>query len=108
MQDRNDEQRRFIWRIGNQKIAHELKSQRTRSEVRPLKALMRKCNQCLKGFEDVCYCAVGSIGIVFGNVVPNLFKIGYGVRMEPKRTHLRPERRFSLFCRSRLKASSPS
>lgn len=69
-------------------------------------ARLRERDQCSNGFLDFLENAVGSGGIVSGDIFPNLGKVCERARMENKCAHAR--RRSWLFWRRRAKASSPS
>src|SRR5258708_23341574 len=107
MQDGDDGERFFIWRVGDYIISHGLKTQGPCCEVRAAVARVWKRDKRLDCVEDFFKDAVGSVEVIGGDIFPDFFQICVRFRVENKSAHERARRSLLLLLRLE-KASSPS
>ncbi len=69
MEHSHDKEGFFIWGVSNQKIPHELKTQRPRSQIRTEVAQLREWAEGANRFLDFRKDTVGSTGTV-GRCIP--------------------------------------
>lgn len=68
---------------------------------------MRRCYELANGRQDVAYNAFGSIGVIFGNKLPNFVKVGEGFRMKVIPGHECRERCAAILASKYASTSSP-
>jgi hypothetical protein len=102
----HDKEGFFFRDVRNQKIPHELKTQRPRSQIRTDVAQLREWDEGANRFLDLPKDTIGSVWTIGSDVFPNFSKICERVRMENKSAHER--RRSWLFWRNWSNACSPS
>ena len=101
-----DQEGFLIRSIGNKKISHRLKSDRSGGQVSATVTLLRKRNEAANRSIDLLQNTICRRQIVSRDEFPDFFQISECFRVEDKAAHER--RRSSLLLRMRLNASSPS
>lgn len=81
MQNRNDSERLLIRLVCDHVIAHDLKSERMRSEVSTIVPLMGKTNERFDCCVNFVQHSVRSVKIVRCNVFPNFGEVGVCLRI---------------------------
>ena len=71
MENSQDEERFFIWSIGDKKISHGMKTKRPGSQVGPTMAYLREGNESANRFIRLVKKAVSGIRVISGDKFPN-------------------------------------